>query len=137
MDDIIKNTIETYQCPSCVIGSNISCYKKGTFLECKHHVLGTTSFSIGTIFLGLQKPFCRVGNNIKHSHILLSIFDRFGEFSYDKFNIPCWKYFENGHTFVRGLSPRINNPWIHVYIGNFLDKIDCYEITKRDIEIMD
>ena len=42
MDDIQKDMIETYQCPGCVCGYNISCFEKSDSLACGKHVPATT-----------------------------------------------------------------------------------------------
>jgi hypothetical protein len=33
--------------------------------------------------------------------------------------------------------PRKNEPFLHIYLENCLDKIDCLEITEEDINQMD
>lgn len=138
MDKKTKEIIERYQCPGCVCGSDISCYKKDNDgVGCDRHCAGTTIMpQIGRIFLGLPNGFCRLG---KCENIKISIFDEFEKgWEYDKFNVPAWKHLdEYGNTLVRGICPRLNNPWIHIFIGNHLDKIDCLEITQKDIDGMD
>ena len=41
------------------------------------------------------------------------------------------------NTLVRGLSPRINKPFLDIYLKDVRDKINCFEIFKEDIESMD
>ena len=41
------------------------------------------------------------------------------------------------HTIVRGLPPRINCPFLHIYLEDCIDKINYLEITDSDIEDMD
>lgn len=49
-----------------------------------------------------------------------------------------WKHLsKDGHTFVRGLMPRLNEPFLHIFLENCIDKIDCLEITQEDIDNMD
>jgi hypothetical protein len=125
----LKNIIEEYQCPGCVCGCDISCYKKGyddDSIECSKHV--------GRIFLGMPIGFNRLGM-CKETKI--HIFEK-PSWEYGMFNIPVWKFLDkNGNTLLRGLCPRTNYPWIHILIGNHLDKIDCLEITQKDIDGMD
>ena len=57
---------------------------------------------------------------------------------YDKFNMPVWKFKNaDGNIIVRGLSPRTNSPFIHIFLYDCFDKINCLEITKKDQEGMD
>lgn len=138
MKEEIKKAVENYQCPGCVWGSDISCYEycseKG--VECQKHAAGTTISPIGRVFLGMPKGFNRLG---VCDETEISIFEKFEDsWGYDKFNVPVWKYLDdNGNTLVRGLCPRVNYPFIHIFIGNVLSKIDCMEITRQDIDKMD
>ena len=60
------------------------------------------------------------------------------EIEFTKWNIPVWKQLDkHGNTLVRGLRPRLNEPFVVIILGNHLDKIDCYEVTKEDCEYMD
>lgn len=44
----------------------------------------------------------------------------------------------DGHiTMIRGLSPRINKPFLHIIISNCVGLINCLEITEADINKMD
>jgi len=57
---------------------------------------------------------------------------------YDNFNVPCWKHLDkHGNTLVRGLKPRLNMPFLHIYLGDVRDQVECLEITKEDIDNMD
>jgi hypothetical protein len=97
----------------------------------------------GLIFLGMPKGFNRLGSmQGQKEYLKISIFENWEhckkEFEYDKFNIPCWKYRNSkGYIFVRGLSPRINLPFLHIILEDCLDKIDCLEITEKDLADMD
>jgi len=45
-----------------------------------------------------------------------------------------------GHVFVRGLSPRINSPFLHVIINcsdNEFDALSCFEVTESFLEKID
>jgi hypothetical protein len=63
-----------------------------------------------------------------------NIFEKFEDgWGYNEFNYPAWKHLnENGHTIVRGLSPRINVPFIHIFLENCREKINCFEITETN-----
>jgi hypothetical protein len=91
---------------------------------------------VGTLFLGMPKGFMRLGP-IQTEHMHLFIFeDDWGFF--DKFNIPVWRYLdEHGNTLVRGLSPRVNVPFLHIYLKDIRDKVNCLELTKAEVEAMD
>lgn len=79
-------------------------------------------------------PFSRLGKDESPINIFESWEQKEDKWSYDKFNIPCWKYLdEHKNTLVRGLSPRINKTFLHVILGNHLEKINCYELTNEDI----
>ena len=137
MDKIVKEAVERYQCPGCVGESDTSCYEKGDNLACKKHCAGTFSPFIGTFFLGMPKGFDRLGlcAEIK-IHIFRSLKE--SDWNYDKFNVFVWKYLdEYGNTITRGLSPRINSPWIHIFLENCIKDIDCMELTDKDLNEMD
>jgi len=132
-----EDAVQEYQCSGCVNGSYPDCYKTGGNLACDSHCAGTmASGGIGRFFLGLPKGFCRLGFCDKTK---ISIFEHIKDgWGYDKFNVPVWKYLDkHGNTIVRGMCPRINAPWIHIYLGDFLKDINCLEITQEDIESMD
>ena len=136
MDDKQKFMIETYQCPGCVGGCDIECFEKSDSLACGKHVAGTTIMPrIGRIFLGLPTGFCRFCRDETKIHIYK---DLKHDWVYDKFNIPVWQHLdEHGNTLVRGISPRLDFTWIHIYIGDWLHRIICQEITQTDIDEMD
>ena len=136
LDNLIKTAVEKYQCPGCVCGMDTSCYEKGINDECGRHVLGILLSDIGKIFLGMPIGFTRVG---PFEDMKLSIFRKFKDgWGYDKFNVPVWKHLdERGNTLVRGINPRINSPFLHIFIGDQMNQIDCLEITTKDINEMD
>lgn len=133
-----QKIIEIYQCPGCVCGSDTTCYKQGAYLECEKHVAGTNVFpGIGRILSGMPTGFNRYG---QYKDMELCIFSYLKDgWGYDKYNIPAWKYFDKktGCTIVRGMSPRTNATWIHIFIENCIQDISCYEITDQDISEMD
>ena len=143
MDKNISEAVERYQCSGCVAGYNTSCFKKNqdAGVGCGKHLAGTMIISIGTIFIGLPKGFNRLGHLVKMKPIMFKNFKEFSESdwgNYEKFNIPVWKHLdEHGNTLVRGLMPRRNEPFLHIFLEDCLDKIECLEISKEDIDNMD
>lgn len=142
MEEKIKKMIERYQCSGCIKGSDISCYKKGNneSIECSKHVEGTKIYpNIGKIFLGLPKGFCQLGTCGETKITIFKSYEHsLSLWRYDMFNIPTWKYLDkHGNTLVRGLCPRINYPFLHIFMENQMAKITCLEITQKDIDEMD
>jgi hypothetical protein len=136
MEEKIKDAIEKYQCSGCVCGSDVSCYKPSETEACGKHVVGTAVTGIGKIFLGMPKGFNRLG---PAETMAINIFKSISDgWKFDFLNIPVWKYLDsNGNTIVRGISPRINSPFLHVFLGDCMDNIDCAEITNDDLDGMD
>lgn len=135
LKDEIKFAVSEYQCSGCMSGPALSCYKKGESEACESHHAGTLMSGVGRILLGMPKGFNRIGpvENFK-----TYIFEKFEDgWGYDKWNIPVWKHFDGKNTLVRGLSPRTNFPFLHIFVGDIRDKIDCLEITDEDVEWMD
>jgi len=91
---------------------------------------------VGLVFLGLPKGFCRLGDFEKTR---ISMFkSRADGWGYGKFNIPVWKHVDKlGNTLVRGICPRTNYPWIHIFLNSHGEMINCLEITDKDIRGMD
>lgn len=146
MDPAIASAIKEYQCSGCSCGSSPSdsCFKKSTIAGsgCGAHSPGTMFFGdcMNTIFLGMPTGFNRVGPMDSKSLPLLVFAtpDESATFPYDKFNVPVWKHrTKEGHTLVRGLTPRRNCPFIHVHLHDYMGDLDCIEITNSDIEQMD
>lgn len=141
MDKKHAKAVKAYQCPGCVLGSFPTCYKpseSGEGVGCLKHVPGTLIFPfVGKVFLGMPKGFNRLGG--AEGKLRLHIFPTFGDgWGYGIWNLPVWKYLSpEGHTMVRGLSPRNNFPFIHVFLEDCRDKIDCLEITQADVDGMD
>ena len=130
------DAVDEYQCCGCVLGGE-PCYEKGANEECAKHVPGTMAFpGIGIFLLGMPTGFNRLG---PAKEMKVKIFKTFSDgWGYNMFNIPVWKHLDkNGNTLVRGLSPRTNFPFLHVFLENCLDEIDCLEITNADIRDMD
>jgi len=135
-----KLAVEEYQCSGCVCGSDIECFEPNSAggIGCGKHHAGTMIFPVvGNVFLGMPTGFNRLG---EYTKLKPNIYDTFesSNWKYDMWNIPVWKYLsEKGHTFVRGIMPRINKPFIHVYLMNCIDKIDCLEISQEYVNFMD
>lgn len=141
-----KQAVEIYQCPGCVVGCGTKCFEPDVeSVGCKKHVAGTTILpDIGRIFLGMPNGFNRLGSS---DSLRISIFEGvskaeggwgFGRTGYGKFNVPVWKHLdEHGNTLIRGISPRINWPFLHIYLGDHRECVECFEITTEDVEYMD
>ena len=116
--------------------------KSNENLSCENHYAGTMGSGIGKFYLGMPRGFNRIG---ECKDMILNVYEDYKDkesyWEYDKFNIPAWKYRnEERHVFVRGLSPRINAPFIHVILkctDEEFNKIDCLEIKEEDREDMD
>jgi hypothetical protein len=135
----VKNAIEEYQCSGCVSGSDVSCFEENESggVGCGKHCAGTMCFGIGSFFLGMPKGFNRLGENSKLKPNIYETFES-SEWEYDKWNVPVWKFLsKEGHTFVRGISPRVNRPFIHIFLENCIEKINCLEISQDDVDGMD
>jgi len=139
MEENIKKSVEEYQCSGCISGCDISCFVKNDIggVGCGKHRAGTIISSIGKIFLGMPRGFNRLG---EYNDMKPNIWNKFEDsaWEYNIWNIPVWKYLnQSGHTIVRGLMPRRNEPFIHIYLENCIDKINCLEITQEDVNGMD
>lgn len=137
MEKKISDAILEYQCSGCIGGPGLDCFKPDDNggVGCGEHLAGTMVLGIGKFFLGLPPGFCRLGLFEKLRPV---IFEKFDDCDWDKkFNIPVWKHSnEEGHTLVRGLSPRVNSPFIHIFLEDCVDKIDCVEISAEEIKEM-
>jgi hypothetical protein len=94
----------------------------------------------------MPKGFNRLGCSFgDEQQLKIEIYEKFdeeevwmGNHPMGKFNVPCWKYLnEFGHTLVRGLRPRKNEPFLHIFLEDCRDKIGGIEITKEELEEMD
>lgn len=140
MKKIIKKVIEEYQCLGCVCGCDISCFEKNENegIGCGKHHAGTIMFpGVGNIFLGMPKGFNRLGEYTKLKPNIYETFEG-STWKYDTWNVPVWKHLnKNGHTLVRGIMPRKNEPFLHIFLENCIDKINCIEISEDMINEMD
>lgn len=138
MEKQIKKAIEKYQCSGCANGGNISCFSTySSGIGCGKHYAGTMISNIGSIFLGMPKGFNRLGIN---NDLKPNIFQKFEDcdWKYNQWNVPVWKYLNpERHTMVRGFIPRLNGSFIHIFLENCMDKINCLEMTEEDIDKMD
>jgi len=111
----------------CVCGSDIKCYISKKYnkhdIACERHCPGTSLSGCGKILLGMPKGFNRLGLCGKTVINIFNIFPNGWE--YTELNVPVWKYLDDkGNTLVRGLCPRVNSPFIHIYLENCIDKRD-------------
>jgi hypothetical protein len=139
METLFKKAIEEYQCSGCVSGCDITCFTPNPNggIGCGNHTAGTIISSIGKVFLGMPIGFNRLGESTKLKPCIYETFES-SAWKYDMWNIPVWKYLsKEGHTFVRGMMPRRNEPFIHIYLEDCIDKIDCFEILQDDVNGMD
>lgn len=139
METKLKSAIEKYQCTGCTNGSDISCFEENSNggVGCGNHCAGTFIFPSGNIFLGMPKGFNRLGECTKLKPTIYNTFES-SEWKYNMWNIPVWKYLsKDGHTFVRGIMPRKNEPFIHIFLENCINKINCLEILQDDVDYMD
>lgn len=145
MDKKVSVAIERYQCSGCISGSDTSCFKENKIsggIGCGNHFSGTIiSGGVGKIFLGLPNGFNRLGQS---KDMKPTIFRSFKDFidsdwgKYDNFNVPVWKHLDkHGNTIVRGLMPRRNEPFLHIFLENCVSQIHCIEISQDDIKNMD
>jgi len=134
-----KTAVEEYQFSGCISGYNVECFVKSEFggIGCGKHLAGTFLTGVGKILLGMPKGFNRLGESTNLRPEIYNLFDE-SDWKYNMWNIPCWKFKDEfGNTIVRGLMPRRNEPFIHIYLEDCLDKIDCLEITQEDVNGMD
>ena len=147
MDSKIKKAIIEYQCPGCIVGNGPEeCFKQSEFsVSCDNHRAGTAIMGIGKIFLGLPSGFNRLGSDLGGGeNMKIEMFKSFESanknhlWKYNKYNIPVWKYLNNnGHTLVRGLIPRLNLPFLHIYLEDCRGQIDCFEVDQEMVDYMD
>lgn len=135
--------IEAYQCPGCVAGSDTKCGAckptgDGNGVGCGGHTAGTRMMGAGLMLLGMPKGFMRCGPEEHNCKPL--IFEKMADaLCFDFLNIPVWKWKnEEGHVFVRGLQPRRNTTFLHVYLSaEGYDTINCHELAAEEIEKID
>lgn len=140
MEKKVKRAICEYQCSGCSKGHNLECFEENPVggVGCGGQSAGTYVAQIGNIFLGLPKGFNRLGHHERMVPTIFESFDKFEWGPYDKFNVAVWKHLtKEGHTLVRGLMPRRNEPFLHIFLENCINKIDCAEITEEEIVEMD
>jgi hypothetical protein len=142
LNEYQKINIERYQCPGCVVGGDIDCYEcEDTYgIQCTRYVCGTMIVPIvGKIFLGMPKGFCRLGEDRNQKIQIFNDYKHLKEgWTYGTYNVPVWKYKdEHENILIRGLSPRINKPFLHIILEDCFDEIDCIEITEDEINEMD
>lgn len=134
MEERVKNAVKDLQCVGCMSGENMSCFGKADYgVGCGNHLSGTYLMPHGKIFLGVPKGFNRLG---EFTSMKPEIFEAYKE-HYNMFNIPVWKLYKDGYTFVRGIMPRLNQPFLHIFLEDCREKVDCLEITQDHLDNMD
>lgn len=134
-----EEAVKEYQCSGCMSGPYPECYETeaGYGIGCRKHYAGTGVSYIGKIFLGMPHGFNRLGHYDEMKPIIYEDFVE-EEVEFNKWNVPVWKHLDkHGNTLVRGLRPRLNEPFIVIFLGNHLGKIDCREISQEEIDGMD
>lgn len=134
----IKNAIEEYQCSGCSNGGDTKCFKENNKgVGCGKHYAGTIILGIGKIFLGMPKGFNRFGTQ---ENLSMTIYEKFedSDWEFNKWNIPVWKHLsKDGHTFVRGIMPRRNEGFIHIFLEDCMNDVDCFEVSQEMVDAMD
>ena len=135
----IIRAIKTYQVPGDIGNFDKDDYKtEDGGVGWKDHHPATYISGIGKIYLGMPKPFSRLGEFNDMTLHIFKDYEQYITFFKLPYNVPCWKFLdEYGNTLVRGLMPRINRPFICVVLGDCMDKINCVEISKEEAETMD
>ena len=141
----VISAIREYQEPGAVSDFDETDFKQnGTGVEWSDHCPGTMFFPGGIVFLGMPKGFNKAQIAGTFETIKITMFASWENFleafryGYNFLNIPVWKYKnENGHTFIRGLSPRTNYIFLHIILEDVMDKVDCLEITEEHLDQID
>ena len=143
----MEKLINQYLCPGCASGISTKdeCYKSETVSDtwktCANHHPGTFELRAGNFYLGMPKGFCRTGKLREDGKFVpVWIIPKEGGLVplFDVFNVPVWKTKDKGNTLVRGLRPRINQPFLMVLEGQeHFDEIKCFEVTKELQKDMD
>ncbi|MFW9899770.1 MAG: hypothetical protein ACFFDY_00605 [Candidatus Thorarchaeota archaeon] len=139
-----NRAIAEYQCSGCICGNRPgNCARFKEDFGCSSQVAGTTASYIGRIFLGIPPLFARLG---LYKEMRIWIFETWkdfvykmecvGEKDYGILNVPVWKYKnKKGRILVKGLMPRINHPFLHIFLDeSCYDKINCVIITEEDLK---
>ncbi len=133
----VVDMVEEFQCSGCGVGSDTKCgsYKldESYGAKCSSHVPGTNLLGKGRIALGLPKGFNRYGlygkqgaalHEAVDGHMTIRLWPDEGP-PYDKFNVPVWRMYRDGMTFLRVMSPRTNASFVDVIQGReAFDKLD-------------
>ncbi len=121
--------VKEYQCSGCVCGSDPkTCPSYQDDHGCASQVAGTSILGEGTIFLGLPPLLARLGEYKRMRIYILSDWEEFKRWMMEVGQTP------EGHTIVKGLMPRLNYPFIHIFLDKKCwDKIDCSELTDKDM----
>lgn len=131
--------VKEYQCVGCSGGPYSTCFKEDeNGIGCGNHSAGTFVSGAGRFFLGLPCGFNRLGEG----RVYIIIFDneeRHKDWdSYNKYNVPIWMHLDkHSNTLVRGIHPRINIPFLHIFLGDHRKYVNAvHEITAEEIKEM-
>lgn len=93
----------------------------------------------GSIFLGLPNGFNRLGVYPQMKLHIYESWDHLSKACEDpKFNVIIWKHLDQrGNTVLRGLRPRLNEPYLYLVLGDCRDKLPGIEISLTDAAQMD
>jgi len=120
---------EEFQCPGCVVGSDVSCgkFKQGDWdgSGCVSHVVGTASGSPNNLFaLGLPRGFNKPPANIfSHeyaSKMEIRVWPKGTYPEWDNLNVPVWAMEKDGFLFVRTVMPRVGRIAVDIVEGGTL-----------------
>jgi hypothetical protein len=141
---IMMKAAAEYQCPGCMNGNNPDdCIKVNiTECGCTGHHAGTMGLGMGTFALGLPRGFNRFGPSGERKIEVYESYDSMMAIHPNlstMFSVPVWKHLDaHGNTVMRWFSPRINNGWSCVVLGDCRDKFpQAQEITAEHLDQMD
>lgn len=121
--------VERFQCSGCVAGMNTECGKfkpdDSYGFTCQGHVLGTSIIGMGHIALGLPKGFNRSPPDASHpagtaNKMEIRFFVAGTKPTWNELNVPVWAMEQEGHLFVRTVSPRVARMRVEVIEGGTL-----------------
>ena len=153
--DEVKTIIDTraimtkIQCNFCVCQSkenknDYTCWEEAKMgIQCKGF-LADERFGLTGALVGLPRGFSRMGPMTEDGIIIFQDFTAFTKVfpggNYTRGNVAVWKYFyeKEGWTLVRGLSPRLNKPFLHIFLENCMDKIPgALTIAQTEVDAKD
>lgn len=122
-----RKMIEEFQCPGCMVGSDVKCGKFKLWREygvsCVGHFPSTMLMPGGHIALGLPRGFNKLGDakEARQERAYIRLWVKGTKPEWDKLNVPVWAMEEDGYLFVRTYSPRVNLTFVDVIQGGKLE----------------